>query len=112
MIAYFDTSAFVPLIVEEPTSVACRNQWAGAMSVCSTRLLYVEAVAALSAAARAGRFGESELTGSIARAAQLWSDVDVIELGEEVMLAAGEVARRFKLRGYDACLLYTSDAAD
>ena len=47
MIGYLDTSALVPLLIGEATSPACREFWNTADAVTSTRLLYVEAVAAL-----------------------------------------------------------------
>ena len=52
MIAYFDTSAVIPTIIDEPASVACVRLWDEADRVISVRLLYPEARAAL---ARHGR---------------------------------------------------------
>jgi predicted nucleic acid-binding protein len=56
LIGYLDTSAFVPLLIEEPTSAACLEFWNAADAVISTRLLYVESAAALARAERNGRF--------------------------------------------------------
>jgi predicted nucleic acid-binding protein len=38
VIAYFDTSAIVPLIIEEATSPTCRRLWNDATRVASSRL--------------------------------------------------------------------------
>ena len=43
MIVYFDTSAFVPLLVIEPGTSLARELWDSADEVVTTRLLYVEA---------------------------------------------------------------------
>lgn len=51
MIGYLDASAFVPLLIAEPGSAACRRFWNDADSVVSSRLLYVETAAALAQAA-------------------------------------------------------------
>ena len=56
MIGYLDTSAFIPLLIDEPTSEACRRFWDDADVIVSSRLLYVETAAAL---AQAGRMGAS-----------------------------------------------------
>jgi hypothetical protein len=47
VIGYLDTSAFVPLLIAEPTT-ACRRFWDAAAAVVSSRLLHVETAAALS----------------------------------------------------------------
>lgn len=94
MIVYLDTSAFVPMLVEKPASEACIKIWDLADTVVSTRLLYVEASAAL---ARTDPGVES-----LDRLDDLWSQIKVIELEEELMSAAAAAAFRFGLRGYDA----------
>ncbi|HEX3813356.1 MAG TPA: PIN domain-containing protein [Mycobacteriales bacterium] len=50
-----DTSAFVPLIVQEPGSASCRRIWNDRDVVISSRLLYVETAAALARARRMKR---------------------------------------------------------
>jgi predicted nucleic acid-binding protein len=52
LIAYFDTSAIVPLLVEEPGSEAAANVWNEASRIAGTRLLFAEARAALAQARR------------------------------------------------------------
>lgn len=94
MIAYLDTSAFVPMLVEEPTSEACIEIWDQADSVVSTRLLYVEASAALARTDPGVR--------TLDRLDQLWGQIKVIEFEEVLMSAAAAAAFRFGLRGFDA----------
>lgn len=102
MIAYFDTSALVPLLIDEPTSAACREMWDAADSVVSVRLAYVEASAALAAAERLGRISVAEHDGALDLLEDLWRDVDIIELNQELAENAAACARSYALRGYDA----------
>lgn len=46
MIAYFDTSAVVPLLVQEPATEQCSRLWDEATRVLTVRLTYPEARAA------------------------------------------------------------------
>ena len=55
MILYLDTSAFVPLLIAEPTSQTCGALWDAADRLATTRLTQVEAAAALAMAERLGR---------------------------------------------------------
>lgn len=102
MIAYFDTSAFFPLIVAEPSSGSCRQLWNVADQVVSVRLLYVEATAALHQARRLHRIDIRSLRRCLSRLDQLWAEVDIIELDTKLMAAAAVVAGTDGLRGYDA----------
>lgn len=102
MIAYFDTSAIVPLIIEEETSDTCRRLWNEATRVASVRLLYPETRAALARAERMGRLTAGELTEAIGELESLIEQLDIIEVGAEIARAAGDLAQRFGLRGYDA----------
>lgn len=100
MIGYLDTSAFVPLLVQEPTSAACRRFWDDADTIVSTRLLYVEAAAALALAHRMGRLDDVSHGQAVALLDELWPAVDVVELDEGLMRAAAHHARSLSLRGY------------
>ena len=102
MIAYLDTSAFVPMMVREPSSEACRDLWDKAGSLVSTRLLHVEATAALARAANAGRIRKSSLPDRLARLEELRQRIQMIELDEPLLENAAWFAATFGLRGYDA----------
>jgi predicted nucleic acid-binding protein len=58
VIAYFDSSALVKLVVDEPGSGDAAALWDGADAVVSSRVANVEVLAALAAARRATRLGE------------------------------------------------------
>lgn len=102
MIAYFDTSAFLKLVVSEPGSNTVAEAWTGATTVVAGRLLYPEARAALAAALRARRVPPRQYPGLRARLDDLWSDCAVVEVTSTVAEAAGDVAEQHRLRGYDA----------
>jgi predicted nucleic acid-binding protein len=102
VIAYFDTSAFVPLLGPEPSTPACKQLWSDADSVVTSRLMYVEAAAALAQALRIERIDErAHLTG-LRRLDKLWREFDVIEADEPLVERAAELAHTVGLRGYDA----------
>ncbi len=102
MIGYLDTSALVPLLIGEATSPACREFWNAADAVTSTRLLHVEAAAALARAERAGRMVADEPHRATALLDRMIVEIEVIEVDERLVRAAADLARRFGLRGYDA----------
>lgn len=100
MIVYLDTSAFVPLLIEEPTSQTCGALWDVADRLVSTRLTHVEAASALAAAQRLGRITSEEHRAGRERLTELWPGFDVVELDEQLMAAAAQAAMAQGLRGY------------
>ena len=102
MIAYFDTSALIPLIVDEPASAVCVRLWNEAERVVSSRLLYPEARAALAQAERMKRLGASELEHAVQELDSLVSEISFLELSADVAASAGDLAQAHGLRGYDA----------
>ena len=102
MIAYFDTSAIVPLLVDEATTETCNRLWNESTRVVSVRLIYPEARAALARAGRLGRLTRSQLNAAVLELDSLIEQVDVIELSPDIARSAGELAQQRGLRGYDA----------
>lgn len=102
MIVYLDTSALVPLLVSEPTSSACQHLWDSADQVVSTRLLYVEAAAALAKANRLDRLTAKKLAGAQAILDRYWEQIDIVELDDALMTQAARLAIAQALRGYDS----------
>lgn len=102
MIVYLDTSALVPLLVEEPTSSTCGALWDAADRLVTTRLAYVEAAAALAMAERLGRITAVEHDAGRDLLTELWLELDVVELDDQLMAAAAQAARTHRLRGYDS----------
>lgn len=102
VIACFDTSAIIPLIIKEATSDNCRRLWNEATRVASVRLLSPETHAALARAACMGRLTPGQLTNAVDELESLIEQLDIIEVSSEIARATGELAQRFGLRGYDA----------
>jgi len=102
VIAYFDTSAIVPLIVAGPSSPLCAHVWTVADQVVTSRLSYVEAAAALASAERMGRLMRESYDEARRRLSTLWEMVQIVEVDVSLMEEAADAARNQGLRGYDA----------
>lgn len=102
MICYFDTSAFVPLLVAEPGSDKCERLWHAADVVASSLLLYAEAAAALAQAERLKRIDGRVYARCMTRLATLWEEVAVVGVDQTLVDRAGALARAHPFRGYDA----------
>lgn len=102
MIVYFDTSAIVPIIIEEPSSLAASRLWDEADRVVSSRLVYAEGRAALALARRLDRVDEYELRTAVQDFETLYQQLDIVEVTENLVRDAGSLAERFALRGNDA----------
>lgn len=102
MIAYFDTSALIPLVIEEPGSVVAGRLWQEADHLVSVRLVYAEARAALAQARRMGRVTARQLPRLVRDVDSLYLQLDRLAVDEVLVRRAGELAQRFGLRGYDA----------
>lgn len=102
MIAYFDTSAIIPLLLPEPTTPLCERLWENADSVITSLITYVEASAAIAQAERMKRIDAA--THQTAREAldEIFSEVDVLHLSDAVVRRAAELTHTHALRGYDA----------
>ena len=102
MIAYIDTSAFVPLLVDEESSAACAEIWESADQVVSTRLLEIEAATALYRAYRLQRFGAEILMEALKTLDSFLTDLDVVEIDQWLIQNARRCAADAPLRGFDA----------
>ncbi|MEV4130044.1 type II toxin-antitoxin system VapC family toxin [Nocardia sp. NPDC049707] len=102
MIGYLDTSAFVPLLVREPSSKACRRFWDDADAVVSSRMLYVETAAALAQAHRMARLDDQAYASCRRLLDQLWPQLEITEVDEALVRRAAELTDLLALRGYDA----------
>lgn len=101
-LVYFDSSAFVKLVVDEKGSDLASALWDACDAAISSRIAYAEVCGALSAARR-----NHDLDHHGARVAQrswdeFWGSVRPVELTADVEQRAGSLARRHGLRGADA----------
>jgi hypothetical protein len=65
LIVYFDTTAIVPVVIEEPSSAVASRLWDEADRVVSSRLVYAEGRAALAMAHRMDRIDERGLRTAV-----------------------------------------------
>lgn len=111
MIAYFDTSAVIPLLIGEPSSATCTRVWNEAARSISVRLLYPEACAALARAERMGRITKRQHQSAVTELKAIITEIDHVEVTAELARHAGNLAQAHQLRGYDAVHLAAAMAA-
>ncbi len=101
-VVYFDASAFVKLIVDEPGSDLAADLWDGCDAAVSSRLAFPEVRAALAAAHRNRDLTDAALEAAETAWQEYWSATRPIELTEAIEQRAGDLARQHALRGADA----------
>ena len=109
MIAYFDTSALIPLLIEEPTSITAAEVWDTADRVASARVVYTEARAALALAQRLDRIDGATKTRAVHDLETLYDQLDRVDVDDELVRRAGMLAEKHHLRGYDAIHLAAAE---
>jgi len=109
---YVDTSALVKLLIREPESPRVHELWLGASSRFSAKLIYVEARSALARARRVGRLTPRQHGRTTRELDDLLRDLVLIEITDNLVRAAGEIAERHRLRAYDAIHLAASMSFD
>jgi predicted nucleic acid-binding protein len=102
VIAYFDTSAVLPLLIAESGSTRAASLWLGADRVVSVRLIYPETRAALAQAERLGRLTARQLRDAVTDFDSLFEEIDLVEVDDALARRAGDLAELRQLRGYDA----------
>ncbi len=105
MITYVDTSTIIKLLIDEPGTDAASAIWDQPDVLATGRIAHVEVRAALAAARRQARISAPVLAVAEQGLELLWTQLSVVELDEQLMRLAGEVAATHGLRGYDAAHL-------
>jgi uncharacterized protein len=109
LIAYFDSSAVVPLFVDEPGSERAKAVWQDADRVYTARVTYPEARAALARASRLGRLDRAKLRTAVGELDDRFRGVGVVEVDDAIARRAGNLAENHALRGYDAVQLAAAE---
>jgi predicted nucleic acid-binding protein len=109
VIAYFDSSAVVPLLVAESGSARAASLWDGADRVVSVRLVYPECRAALAQAHRLGRVTARQLSAAGAEFDARYEELDLVDIDDPLARRAGDLAEAHGLRGCDAVHLAAAD---
>ncbi len=101
-IAFFDSSAFVKLLIDEPGRAEAVLFWDEADAVVASRLAFPEVVAALAAARRGARLDSASERRARRDWDEYWSATTVVELTAAVAAEAATLAGRYVLGGADA----------
>lgn len=121
MIAYFDTSGLVKLLIDEPGSDTAEASWHAAdVRVCCT-VGFTEAASAIGRAWRTGRIDDPTTHALLEDLTEMWAGVTRIPADDLLAGFAAELAVLYGLRGYDAihlaaaiepgAILVTADSA-
>lgn len=103
MITYVDTSILIKLLIDdEAYRLQSERLWLESDYVICAEIGYVEARAALAAARRNERLDPAALRTAKDELELLWRQVSIIAVDTTLVKAAGDVAERDSLRGYDA----------
>jgi uncharacterized protein len=99
VLVYFDSSAFVKLLVEEDGSELAVDMWDGCDAAVSSRLAYPEVRSALAAAGRKHDLDEGDLELAEQAWEEYWAATRPVELTSAVEQHAGQLAREHSLAG-------------
>jgi len=103
VIAYFDTSALLKLLLtEEAGAGVAAGIWNGADGLVTSRLAYPEGRAALAAARRGRRMTRARHQVACATLEEIFNEVETVDLVPAIARAAGDLAERLSLKGADA----------
>ena len=101
-LVYFDSSALVKLLTEEPGSDLAAQLWDGCDAAVASRLAYPEVRAALAAAGRNHDLTKGELSSAEQMWEEYWAATRPVELTAAVEQHAGQLACSHALRGADS----------
>ena len=101
-IVYFDSSAFVKLLINESGSQLAGDLWTGCDAAVASPLAYPEVRAALAAAHRSRRLRSAELERAEVTWERVWAATRPVEMTHVITLHAGQLARDHALSGADA----------
>ncbi len=108
MIAYFDTSALLKLVIAEAGADQASLLWERASEVVVSRLVWPEALAALAAARRGRRLTEEGHAAAVRLFRDLFGRCTVVSVADHLVERAAELASGYDLRAADAIHLATA----
>lgn len=111
MTAYFDTSAIVPLLIDEASSLQCEGAWNDADEIATSTLAFVEVHTVLAQARRSRRLTPAAHEGALESFERLWEEITPITPSDEIIRSAALLGTIHALRGYDAVHCATALAA-
>jgi predicted nucleic acid-binding protein len=102
VITYVDTSTLIKLLIDEVGTAEAAAIWDEPDVLATVRVAHVEARAALAAAQRQRRISNAVFRSAVAGLEMLLSQLSVVEIDDDLMRLAGDLATTHGLRGYDA----------
>ncbi|HUF97944.1 MAG TPA: type II toxin-antitoxin system VapC family toxin [Ilumatobacter sp.] len=111
-VVYFDSSALVKLLLDEPGSDLAIELWNGCDAALASRLAHPEVCAALAATRRNKLLTADEVANALAEWTRFWGSMRPVELTSGVEQLAGDLARAHQLRGADAVHLASALTLD
>jgi predicted nucleic acid-binding protein len=102
VITYVDTSSLLKLLIDEDGSERAELIWDTADMLAGSALVVVEARAALAAAERGARLTATEHREAKGELAALVDEMSIVEVTEQLIADAADLAEQEALRGYDA----------
>jgi predicted nucleic acid-binding protein len=102
-----DTSSLIKLFVEEPGSDEVRQDLSEASAVATSFITYAEARAAFARLRRLGNITPAGFRSAKRDFDADWSKYLVVEPTLDLCRTAGELAERYRLRGFDSIHLAT-----
>jgi len=108
MIGYFDTSAVVPLVIDEMSSGLCSDFWDMCETRVSSMLVIPEAHAALAQALRLNRMTFHQYEAAVELLNSRISLLKLIVPFRTIADSAAKLAQPHSLRGYDAVHVATA----
>jgi predicted nucleic acid-binding protein len=111
VIAYFDTSALIKLVIAEAGAEQARLLWEQASEIVVSRLAWPEALAALAAARRGQRLTDATYAAAVGVFRSCFARCTVVSVADHLVERAAELAAGYDLRAADAIHLATALAA-
>jgi predicted nucleic acid-binding protein len=108
VIAYFDTSALLKLVIAEAGADQAGLLWERASEVVMSRLVWPEALAALAAARRGRRLTEKDYAAAVRLFRDLFGRCTVVSVADHIVERAAGFAAGYDLRAADAIHLATA----
>ena len=102
MTVYLDTSSLVKLYVTEAGTDVVSQLVAGANIVATSVVAYAETRAALARLRREGVLSATQLTAAKREFKEQWPTYLTLEATDSLCRAAGELAEKYRLRGFDS----------
>lgn len=110
MILYLDTSAFIKLYVAEPGAERVREYVERARALHTQLITYAEMRAALARLYRAGRESAATHRQHLREFERDWQTMAITIPDERMVRRAGDLAERYRLRGYDSVHLAAAES--